>query len=71
MATAGDDDLPIEVVDLLTWLRVERGRSANTLAAYRNDLRAYVAWLDERGTTIAAVTEADLNDYVAHLVELF
>ncbi|MBX3285141.1 MAG: tyrosine recombinase XerD [Actinobacteria bacterium] len=57
----------MEVVDLLTWLRVERGRSVNTLAAYRNDLRAYVAWLDERGTTIAAVTEADLNDYVAHL----
>ena len=68
MATvAGDDDLPIEVVDLLTWLRVERGRSANTLAAYRNDLRAYVAWLDERGTTIGEVTEPDLNDYVAHL----
>lgn len=63
----GDDDLPVEVVDLLTWLRVERGRSANTLAAYRNDLRAYVAWLDDRGRTIAEVTEPDLTDYVAHL----
>ena len=63
----GDDDLPLEVVDLLTWLRVERGRSANTLAAYRNDLRAYVAWLDDRGRTIAEVTEPDLTDYVAHL----
>lgn len=63
----GDDDLPVEVVDLLTWLRVERGRSANTLAAYRNDLRAYVLWLDERGRTIGDVTEPDLTDYVAHL----
>jgi integrase/recombinase XerD len=62
-----DDDLPTEVIELLTWLRVERGRSANTLAAYRNDLRAYVGWLDEHGLTIASVTDADLNDYVAHL----
>jgi integrase/recombinase XerD len=63
----GDDDLPPEVVDLLTWLRVERGRSANTLSAYRNDLRAYVTWLDDRGRTIGDVTEPDLADYVAHL----
>jgi integrase/recombinase XerD len=62
-----DDDLPVEVVDLLTWLRVERGRSANTLAAYRNDLRTYVAWLDDHDLTIASVGEADLNAYIAHL----
>ncbi|HEX2576911.1 MAG TPA: site-specific integrase, partial [Aquihabitans sp.] len=61
------DDLPVEVVDLLTWLRVERGRSPNTLKAYELDLRAYVAWLDERGLTIGDVGEADLADYVAHL----
>lgn len=62
-----DDTLPVEVVDLLTWLRVERGRSANTLAAYRADLRAYTAWLDERGQAIGDVTESDLDDYVGHL----
>lgn len=60
-------DLPKEVVDLLTWLRVERGRSRNTLAAYRLDLRAYVAWLDEQGLTIGEVDEADLTGYIAHL----
>ncbi|QXC62021.1 tyrosine recombinase XerD [Aquihabitans sp. G128] len=59
--------VPVEVEDLLTWLRVERGRSANTLAAYRRDLRDYVAWLDDRGTAIAAVVERDLTDYVGHL----
>lgn len=58
---------PVEVEDLLTWLRVERGRSANTLAAYRRDLTAYVAWLDQRGLAISAVTEADVADYVNHL----
>ena len=62
-----DEDLPVEVVDLLTWLRVERGRSANTLAAYRNDLRAYVAWLDDQGLSIGEVTEEDVTRYVGHL----
>ena len=36
-------ELPLEAEEFLTWLAVERGRSANTLAAYRRDLRAYVA----------------------------
>lgn len=63
----GDDDLPVEVEDLLTWLRVERGRAATTLHAYRSDLRAYVAWLDERGLALGDVAEADLHAYVAHL----
>ncbi len=62
-----DGDLPVEVVDLLTWLRVERGRSANTLAAYRHDLRTYVDWLDDRGVAVGAVGEADLAAYVGHL----
>lgn len=59
--------LPGEVLDLLTWLRVERGRSANTLAAYRRDLEAYVAWLGERGLVVGDVSEADVIDYVGHL----
>lgn len=60
-------DLPVEVADLLTWLRVERGRSTNTLAAYRNDLRVYVAWLDDQGLTINDVAETDLTGYVEYL----
>ncbi|MCU1453565.1 MAG: xerD [Acidimicrobiales bacterium] len=65
----GVDDalLPIEVEELLTWLRVERGRSSNTLAAYRHDLRAYVAWLRERGVDLAGVSESDIEAYVGHL----
>ena len=41
--------VPLEVEELLTWLRVERGRAANTVGAYRRDLTAYVAWLDGQG----------------------
>ena len=61
------EELPTEVEDLLTWLRVERGRSPNTLRAYRNDLRRYVAWLDERGLAIRDVTETVITDYVNRL----
>ena len=46
---------------------MERGRSANTLAAYRRDLSAYVGWLDERGLAITEVGEEDIAAYVAHL----
>lgn len=61
------DDLPVEVDDFLVALRVERGRSANTLRAYANDLRGYVAWLDEQGLTIGDVTEEVVERYVAYL----
>ena len=67
--TDGPPPPPVEVLDLLTWLRVERGRSANTLAAYRQDLTAYVGWLSSRSTTVGAVTEDDVTAYIAHLRE--
>jgi len=59
--------LPLAVEEFLTWLAVERGRAANTLAAYRQDLSAYVAWLAERGDDIGSATERDVEAYVAHL----
>ena len=37
------------IEDFLTWLTVERGRAANTLAAYRRDLARYQAHLSRRG----------------------
>jgi integrase/recombinase XerD len=65
----GEPQLPLEVLDLLTWLRVERGRSANTLAAYRRDLIAYVQWLRQRSVSIADVSEPDVNAYIGYLRE--
>lgn len=38
--------------EYLTWLAVDRGRSANTVAAYRRDLGAYQAFLARRGVAI-------------------
>lgn len=56
-----------EVEAFLLWLSVERGRAANTLAAYRRDLRRYVAWLGERDRVVATATEADVLEYVRSL----
>ena len=60
-------ELPLDAEEYLTWLAVERGRSRNTLRAYRHDLLAYVAWLDARSVALADVTEADVADYVGRL----
>jgi integrase/recombinase XerD len=57
--------LPLPAEEFLTWLSVERGRSANTLAAYRRDLAAYTTWLG--GRSLDEVHEADVERYVAHL----
>jgi integrase/recombinase XerD len=52
----------------LDHLTVERGLAVNSLAAYRRDLRRYVAFCSERGRDdLAAVTPRDLDDYVADL----
>jgi integrase/recombinase XerD len=58
--------LPLEMEEYLTWLRVERGRSPNTLAAYTRDLRGYWQWLKRQQRPLAEVTDADLAAFVAH-----
>lgn len=61
--------LPLDVEELLTWLAAEKGRSANTLAAYRRDLTAYWAWVHARGLDLDGVGPAELDAYVGHLRE--
>jgi len=56
----------LDVEEFLTWLAVERGRSTNTLAAYRRDLDAYAAWLKAWGSSLDAAGERDIEEYVAH-----
>lgn len=47
--------------DFLVWLASERGRSANTIAAYRRDLSAYQEWLAARGVSFEDVAVSDLD----------
>jgi integrase/recombinase XerD len=61
---AASADLSLQGEELLSWLAVEKGRSPNTLAAYRRDLVSYEAWL--RGSPTPA-GEATVAQYVAYL----
>src|SRR5262249_42206145 len=59
--------LPIELEEYLTWLAVERGRSRNTLDAYRRDLVAYATWRRGRGRSLTEAEETDVVEYVGAL----
>jgi len=56
--------LPIEVEEFLSWMASERGRSRNTLAAYRRDLIGYCEWLAVHQSSLAAVDRAQLDQFV-------
>ena len=49
------------------WL--ERGLSANTLAAYRADLTALARWLEERDSALLKATRIELLGFIAARVE--
>ena len=52
----------------LNHLRVERGRSEHTLAAYRRDLRRYLRFLAGQGISDPqAVREKHITDFLSHL----
>jgi integrase/recombinase XerD len=57
--------LPLEAEEFLSWMATERGRSANTLAAYRRDIRGYWAWLATRGATLGDVDRVGLDTFVS------
>ncbi len=62
---AAAPELPAPVEDFLSWMASERGRSANTLAAYRRDLGGYGTWLAADGNDMHRVSGADLDRFVA------
>ena len=57
-------ELPLAIEEFLSWMVAEKGRSANTLAAYRRDLESYCDWLDRRKRTVWAVSHNELVDFV-------
>ncbi len=56
---------PAEVEDFLLHLRIEKGRSANTLSAYGRDLDRYVASLEGRG--VGSVRPDDVEAFATVL----
>ncbi|AAT88532.1 tyrosine recombinase XerD [Leifsonia xyli subsp. xyli] len=60
--------VPADVDAYLRHVAIERGLSANTVAAYRRDLAVYAGWLAvEQVTQTAAVTPATVSAYLQHL----
>ncbi|MGF1661396.1 MAG: site-specific integrase, partial [Kineosporiaceae bacterium] len=67
-AGAGGPPLPDALRLYLDHLVVERGRAANTVAAYRRDLTRYLGHLTARGRTAPGdVTADDVADFVVGL----
>ncbi len=53
--------------EFLSWLAVEQGRSRNTLAAYRRDLRAYQGFLAAAGRQVEDARLSDVEEHLARL----
>jgi site-specific recombinase XerD len=64
---SGSIQLPLDIEDFLTWLVAERGRSRNTLSAYRRDLTGFWIWVDGQGRTLDDIGPADLDAFVGVL----
>jgi len=59
--------LSTDAEEYLSWLAVEKGRSRNTLVAYRRDLATYEAWASAHGIDPARATPEDLERFLADL----
>ncbi|HEY5526481.1 MAG TPA: site-specific tyrosine recombinase [Candidatus Anoxymicrobiaceae bacterium] len=64
----GPSALASEAVEFLNYMSVEKGSSANTIAAYRRVLRSYTVFLHEQGiVTPEDVSRASVEDFVSSL----
>jgi len=53
--------------EYLSWLAVEKGRSRNTLTAYRRDIASYEAWAAAAGVPVLTAGPSDLERHLAAL----
>ena len=51
----------------LGYLKIEKGLSANTLAAYERDLREFLYWLEQAGTDWESCQRRHLQQFLLHL----
>jgi len=53
-----------------TWLRLEKGLSANTIEAYSDDLKKLVQFVEGEGLNLLEISYADLQQFVAQLCDI-
>lgn len=58
-------ELPLDIEEFLVWMSSERGRSRNTIQAYRRDLTGYQIWLSARQLEPATVSADDLVAFIS------
>ena len=61
---------PAAVDEFLSWLAIERGRTANTVAAYGRDLTTYAEFIGGRDQSVETATEDDVAAFIDHLQNL-
>ena len=66
---ADRSDLENSIDRFLDAIWMERGLSANTLAAYRADLMALGRWLQGKGVTVTGAQRSNLLDFISWRVE--
>lgn len=64
--TTSEQQLLEQFIDAL-WM--EKGLSANTLAAYRNDIAGYALWLVDKGNDLMRADGIEIQQYLAHCFE--
>jgi integrase/recombinase XerD len=65
---SGMNDIDARLIDeFIDALWLADGLAKNTLAGYKSDLQLFARWLVAHGTTLSTVSEATINDYLAHL----
>ena len=64
-SAAVESMLPLEAEEFLSWMATERGRSANTLLAYRRDLHGYWSWVLRHGTDLRNIDRSAVDVFVS------
>src|SRR3989475_9562166 len=60
-------EIPATISSFLTHVRVEKGLSSNTVAAYRRDLAKFNEFAQKRKLSLETATRDDLVDFLAGL----
>ena len=60
-------EISATIASFLTYVRVEKGLSANTVSAYRRDLVKFESFAKKKKLTLEGVTRDDLVDFLSGL----